>query len=333
MGTETQTLANKVKTVRSWFESAEFTQAIKNALPKHLTPERMIRVFVTACTANPKLLDCTQESLVSAMMQSSQLGLEVNGVLGHGYLVPYKNVATFLPGYKGLMDLARRSGKVTRIFAYTVHENDRFKVSMGLHPDLKHELPKQGVRGKAIGYYAVGHVKGADPEFRYWTHEECLAHRNKFSHKPQKGKWTWEEHEEAMCLKTVVKALCKWLPQTVELAAALETDSAGEKGEVLTVTDGMIDVTDSMDDSPPEPTVSEKLAAKRAAAEGRPKIPATEEEKKEALLSELNEILDDKIIPPLEFDALVEKINSDASGAQDLDSAELWQLIVAVKAA
>ena len=82
-------------------------------------------------------------------MQAVQLGLEP-GLLGHCYILPYKREATFIIGYKGMIDLARRSGHIQSIYAHAVHENDEFEYELGLHPKLEHK-PSHGDRGAFIG--------------------------------------------------------------------------------------------------------------------------------------------------------------------------------------
>jgi len=112
--------------VRKFITSPKAMEAIAMALPKHMTPDKMARVVITAITRTPKLLDCTPQSIMRAVIEASQLGLMPDGVLGHGYILPYKKTAVFIPGYKGLLDLARRSGELSWVQAHVVYENDEF---------------------------------------------------------------------------------------------------------------------------------------------------------------------------------------------------------------
>jgi len=104
---------NPYKTIQDLLKRME--PQIRKALPKHLEPERLARIALTEIRKNPKLLECSRESLLGAVMTAAQLGLEP-GVLGHAYLIPYWNNKTksyevqFQIGYKGLLDLVRRSG-------------------------------------------------------------------------------------------------------------------------------------------------------------------------------------------------------------------------------
>ena len=125
---------------------------IKKALPSVITPERFTRMVLSALSSNPKLAVCTPQSFLGAMMTAAQLGLEPNTPLGQAYLIPYKNKGTdevqFQIGYKGLLDLAYRSGQVSTVQAHTVYENDQFDYQYGLDPKLEH-VPAKTDRGAA----------------------------------------------------------------------------------------------------------------------------------------------------------------------------------------
>lgn len=105
---------------------------IAKALPSVMTPERFARIVTTAVTNNPKLAQCTPQSFVGAMLNSAQLGLEPNTSLGQAYLIPYGNKCQFQIGYRGLLDLAFRTGEVKSITAEVVKENDTFEYELGL---------------------------------------------------------------------------------------------------------------------------------------------------------------------------------------------------------
>src|SRR5262245_29341353 len=108
----------KIATVRDLLEKSRAQIAL--ALPRHMSADRMLRVAMTSVQRNPLLLDCTPVSLVGAIIQSSQLGLEPDGELGEAYLIPYRNnkkggqrEVQFQTGYKGLLKLARNSGAIS----------------------------------------------------------------------------------------------------------------------------------------------------------------------------------------------------------------------------
>lgn len=157
---------------------------IKKALPSVITPERFTRMVFTALSSTPKLQQCTPQSFLGAMMQAAQLGLEPNTPVGQAYLIPYKNKGIqecqFQLGYKGLIDLAYRSGEIKDIQAHEVYENDVFEYEFGLEPKLKH-IPATHDRGEIIMYYAVFHIVNGGYGFEVMSKEDIINHAKKTS--------------------------------------------------------------------------------------------------------------------------------------------------------
>ena len=199
------------------------------ALPKHINSDRFVRIAITTIRQNPKLAQCNQESLLGALMVSAQLGLEP-GVLGQCYLIPFENKrmgtveCQFQIGYKGLIELLRRSGQLSDIYSYPVYEHDDFEVEYGLSRTLKHK-PNFDERGEIKGFYAVAILKDGAKAFEYMTKDEVVKHEEKY----RKGSYkndVWNKNFEEMAQKTVVKKLLKWLPVSVEF---LEMAAKDEK--------------------------------------------------------------------------------------------------------
>ena len=202
------------------------------ALPKHINTDRFVRIAITTIRQNPKLAKCSQESLLGALMVSAQLGLEP-GTLGQCYLIPFENKklgkveCQFQIGYKGLIELLRRSGQLSDIYSYVVYENDDFEITYGLSRDLKHK-PNFSDRGEIIGFYAVAILKDGAKAFEYMTKEEIIKHEEKY----RKGSYkndVWNKNFEEMAQKTVVKKLLKWLPVSVEFLENIEKDDKSFK--------------------------------------------------------------------------------------------------------
>lgn len=223
---------DKVNTVRNLLEKCK--SQIAMALPKHMTPDRMMRVAMTEIQKTPALLDCSPVSLVAAVIQASQLGLEI-GVLGQAYLVPFKGSVTLIPGYRGLVQLARRSGEIVSIEARIVHAKDLFTVAYGLNPDLTHKpwmptpdekVTKEGP-GPVLCAYACARFKDGGYQFEVMSLRELDAIKNR-SKSSSNGPWVTDTEE--MYRKTVTRRLCKWLPASIELARALELDNNAEEG-------------------------------------------------------------------------------------------------------
>ncbi|MED2940684.1 recombinase RecT [Cytobacillus horneckiae] len=216
---------------------------IQRALPKHMNADRIARIALTAVRTTPKLLECDQTSFLAAIMQSAQLGVEPNTGLGQAYLIPYGKQVQFQLGYKGLIDLAVRSGQYKAIYAHEVYENDEFEWQYGLTKDLIHK-PATNPEGDPIGYYAVYHLQNGGYDFVYWTRERIDKHAHKFSQAVQKG-WTspWKTNYDAMAKKTVLKEVLKYAPKSIELQKSVEADST-IKNEISEDMSDIIDITD-----------------------------------------------------------------------------------------
>lgn len=217
--------AKKPRTVVDLVQSMQ--KQFEIALPKHINSERFVRIAITSIRQNPKLAKCSQESLLGALMTSAQLGLEP-GILGQAYLIPYKDNVQFQIGYKGMIELLRRSGQLSDIYACEIHKNDDFQITLGLHRDIKHNINFNEDRGEVVGYYAVAVLKDGANSFEFMTKKQVEEHRDKFSKTANTGPWKTDFDE--MAKKTVIKKLLKYLPVSVEW---LENVSKDEK--VLTV--------------------------------------------------------------------------------------------------
>lgn len=206
-------------------------------LPKHITPERLCRVAITAIQNTPKLLDCDKQSLYGAIMRSAQLGLEPDGILGQAYLIPYGDKVQFIPGYRGLIDLARRSGEVSNIIAKEVCEKDTFKITWNQSPPFIHEQLASGDRGKVIGFWALANFINGGFHWDYMTLDEVMAIRNQSSGYKAAVAWSknpknkrspgivdspWENNLLEMGKKTAIRRIAKYLPMSVQRAAMVE---------------------------------------------------------------------------------------------------------------
>ena len=230
---------------------------IQRALPKHMDADRIARIALTAVRTTPKLLECDQTSFLAAIMQSAQLGVEPNTGLGQAYLIPYGKQVQFQLGYKGLIDLAVRSGQYKAIYAHEVYADDEFEFSYGLVKDLIHK-PAAIPSGEPIGYYAVYHLQNGGYDFVYWTKERIDHHSQKFSQAVQKG-WTSpsKTNYDAMAKKTVLKEVLKYAPKSIELQKTVEADST-IKNEISRDMSDVINVTDYTVIEDDQPDVQEE---------------------------------------------------------------------------
>jgi len=218
-------------TIRNLLEKSK--SQIAMALPKHLNADRIVRVAMTSIQRTPQLLECDPITLVGAVIQSAQLGLEPDGVLGHAYLVPFRNnkkgrmEVQFIPGYKGLIDLARRSGQVVSIGAHVVYSNEKFTLKFGFEETLEHEPMPPSQRGEKKGVYAVARLKDGSVHFE-WLWAEEVEEVKKSSKAANFG--PWKTHEDEMWRKTAIRRLAKYLPLSVEFAKAAAVDELAEAG-------------------------------------------------------------------------------------------------------
>ncbi len=210
-------------------------------LPKTLSIERLLKVAQIAATTTPALAKCDVPSLVGAIGQCAQMGLEPNTVLGHAYLVPFNtkrkdpngqerwvNSVQVIIGYKGLIDLARRSGQIVSIAAHEVCEKDRFELVYGLDEKLNH-TPELGDRGAVIGFYAVAKLKDGGHCFEFMSVHQVQEIMKATQSKGKYGPWL--DHFVEMGRKTVIRRLAKYLPLSIEFQTAAALDSMAEVGK------------------------------------------------------------------------------------------------------
>lgn len=200
---------------------------IAKALPSVITPERFTRMVLTALSSNPQLNSCSPKSFLGAMMQAAQLGVEPNTPLGQAYLIPYRNhgqlECQFQLGYKGLIDLAYRSGDIISISAHEVHENDEFSYELGLDEKLVHK-PALTDRGAVILYYATFKTQRGGCGFAVMSVEDVRAHMKKFSKAAGGGFSPWATNFDEMAKKTVLKKCLKYAPIKTDFVRAVSTD-------------------------------------------------------------------------------------------------------------
>lgn len=200
---------------------------IKKALPSVITPERFTRIVLSALSTNPKLAETTPQSFLGAMMTAAQLGLEPNTPLGQAWLIPFWNSkircleCQFQLGYKGLIDLAYRSGEVSAIQAQVVYENDEFTYSFGLEPQLKHVLAMSN-RGNPTHVYAVFRTKDGGYGFEVMSMEDVRAHAQRYSKAYNSG--PWQTNFEEMAKKTVLKRVLKYAPLKSDFVRGVAQD-------------------------------------------------------------------------------------------------------------
>jgi recombination protein RecT len=235
------------------------------ALAGRVNPEAFIRVAYATITKSPKLLEATPASLFFALLEAASLGLTPNGVLGEAYIVPFNNKvpgtkdkwevqAQFIPGYRGLIKLARQSGVIRNIVARNVYKGDAFGVEYGLEETLIHkpDLDADQADDYLTHVYAVAHFTDGTMQFEVMTRKQVDGIRAR-SKSADKGPWVTDY--AAMAIKTVIRRLVKYLPiSDFDLTRAIEKDDevlgADDIGQLVQATQRQI------------PTQTERVLAK-----------------------------------------------------------------------
>lgn len=203
--------------VADWLNSDKLKGQIAQALPKHLTPDRFMRVLAASMQKTPKLMQCSKTSLFEAMITCSQLGIEPDGRRAH--LIPYGNTCQLIIDYKGIAELVMRSGLVSNIHADIVCDNDVFDYDAG---EIKaHKVNFREPRGEVYAVYARCRFKDGSEKCDVMTKDEVEAIRKR-SKAGNSGPWQTDWNE--MAKKTVFRRLSKWLPLSSEVRDALEKD-------------------------------------------------------------------------------------------------------------
>lgn len=212
--------------------------AIEMALPKHLNPDRMLRLALTSFSTTPALRQCSGQSILSSIVVASQIGLEP-GVAGQGYLIPYKQTCTFVPGWQGLVGLLNNSGRATA-WTGAVFEGDVFDFQLGSAPRCAHiPGPNFGDPEKMTWVYACGKVNGSEqPVIEAWPIARVWKHRDRFN-KVGGAHYSFK-HPEMYARKVVLLQVLKYMPRSIEVNNALTAANAAEIGAGTTVEGGVV---------------------------------------------------------------------------------------------
>lgn len=209
--------------LRGMLEGDQFKLQVAKALPKHLTPDRFIRVACTALMKTPLLAECDKPSFFNALLSLSQLGIEPDGRRAH--LIPFRNnkrgvvECQLIIDYKGLVELAMRSGTISNLHADVVCENDEFAFDRG--QVVKHVIDFKNPRGNVYAVYAIAKFKDGSEKAEAMSVAEVESIRSR-SRAGQSGPWVTDWNE--MAKKTAFRRLSKWLPLSPEYRDSLDKD-------------------------------------------------------------------------------------------------------------
>lgn len=247
-------------------------QQLEMALPRHLNPDRMIRLSLTAFSQNPKLMECDPRTVFGAVVTASQLGLEI-GVTGQGYLVPYGKKATFVPGWQGFVDLVSRSGRAT-VWTGAVFEGDEFDYALGDRPFVKHKPCGEDSPAKLKYVYSVGRVNGSEwPVIEVWPIAKVWKHRDRVN-KVGRAHYSFE-HPEMYARKVPLLQVCKYMPKSIELTNAMTLAYGAEEGRGGVLDGEFVRLDDAPDVNAThtdDKGSEQKTASRKPANDGAPTI-------------------------------------------------------------
>jgi recombination protein RecT len=214
--------------------------SIESVIPRHLSAERLMKIARVAWGRSPKLQECTAQSLITCVMEAAELGLDVSGTLGTAYLVPFKNQgkyeATLIIGYRGLIELARRSGMIQSVESRAVFHGEKFEMTHGMSPSLRHEpdIDANPAEKDFRGCYMVARLKDGGTHVEWMNKGEIDRIRNQ----SKAGKFgPWKDHYIEMAKKTVLRRGFKMLPMSPEMVSAFtHSDDVEFPGEIIDTT-------------------------------------------------------------------------------------------------
>ncbi len=215
------------ETIEQFLQSSDIKRQFAIALPKHMKPDRFVRITLTALTKNPRLAECTKESLFSCLLDLSALGLEPDGRRAH--LIPFRNsqtgktICTMLIDYKGLVELAMNTKEVSNIHADVICEKDRFVYNMGIVE--RHEINFTHDRGTMYAVYCIITMKDGTKKAEVMTKAEVDGVRAR-SKAANAGPWVTDYNE--MAKKTVFRRASKWIKLSPEVREKIEKDDEGQ---------------------------------------------------------------------------------------------------------
>jgi recombination protein RecT len=220
----------KSKTIREFIMKPKIMNEITAIIVTTLDPERFMRVFYSQIMLNPDILDCSNMSLLSTMIQSAQIGLEP--ILQRAALIPYKGVVTFQPMYRGHILLARNTGKV-KVTSRVIFTNENYKVAYGSEEKITHEpmlsWNAEAPRGEPVGAYTVWTYADGDQTFTFMPWSEIIEIRDAYSQSWKGGKKSpWRDRPYEMAKKTVIKNHSKTEPCSIYMDHAVNIDNRVE---------------------------------------------------------------------------------------------------------
>ena len=207
------------------------------ALAGMMPVERLIRTVMVSVERLPKLLECDRQSIFTAAMSAACLGLEVDGVTGQAFLIPFKNRAQLVIGYRGFNTLAARSG--ITITGAVVREGDAFEYEKGSGVFVRHKPLLEGaaVRRIVAAWACANHAE-RPPVIEIMGIDELMAVKER-SPGARRSDSPWNDAKigfPAMCEKTAKRRLARSLPMSIMQMAARMDEAVDENAKPAWIT-------------------------------------------------------------------------------------------------
>lgn len=303
----------KKGTLGEWLK--ERKESFLQALPANtVNVDRFMQSAMLAIT-NPKMPNlrlCSKESIFRSLKEAASYGLELNGTFGQAYLIPYNEKVNgkyemtchFQLGYRGIIQMARRSNTIKTIAAEPIYRNDYFKCKLASGRTIEHEIDITKERGDVIGYYCLVELCNGGSQFKVMSKQDIENHRNKFSkaYDAKDPNNIWNKNFDAMALKTVVIQALKLCPISIEAMDAVITD---ERKDIKDITD---DIEYTVSDVPVETT--ETPAIEEPKEQPKEPKPETKNEPVQPSFDEMNGMTDEEMAQAnAAFDSVPENPN------------------------
>lgn len=282
-------------------------------IPGHMTVEREIRTATVMLMQSKDLQAATPQSFYVAVSVAINSGIGLGN--GKSYLVAYKGNVSFVPGWKGLIDLVNRSGRASA-WTGVVHKGDEFEYALGDSPFLKHKPGDNEAHKDITHYYAIGRVKGSDwPHIVVWSVAKVIAHLNEYNkvggnHYALKN----DDNFEAYGRKVVLLQVIKYLPTSQELENAINADNAHAAGKGVTIDANCVFIDDGEEGAPLTPEAEEIPRTDHATED---QATATEKARETAQTVDVREVATEAPTP--EAQAAYDGVRAELLNATTLD--------------
>jgi recombination protein RecT len=278
--------SKRLQKIHSLLTSEKMTKSLALAIRMPgVKPAQIVRVAMSMIQRDNNLAECEPLSICAAVVTACQLGLEPDNVSGLAYLVPFNKRCTLIPGYRGLVQLAYRSGQVASFETRVVYEHDDCVVDWGAEPPIVHKPTPRKDRGKTIAVYAKVKLNTGGTVWEWMWQHEVDAIRDRYSHGCKRSDSPWQTEPNAQARKTVARRACKWVPSSPQLQRAVSLDDQAEIGKPQDLE--AVDIAVASEPVGPPKTLDEAVdqaeAATKAALPSETMPPGPEPEAVEAV--------------------------------------------------